>query len=366
MATAPLLDATTNLASNNIAVIVAQNPALVLVDVGKRDDLYAHIRREVESFTPDLTTTKGRDAIKSLAFKITRTKTAIDAAGKQLNEEARAKIGVVDAARRDARETLDAMAEEVRRPLTEWEETEKARVDRCREIIDAFKSGAAVSLDDTAATVQARGMAIWQVELAEDEFRDLLPEAQAAKDAAVATLKTALGRLEKEEADQAELAKLRAEAAERDAREAAEREAREQQERAVEEARVAEERRVAAEKADAERIERARQEAVEAERQRAQREHDQALAAERARAEGAERDAQAERDRALQEATARKAAQEREAAEQAKREADKAHRTKIKRAAKEAIMTCGVPEEAAQKIVLAIIAGEVPAVTLRF
>lgn len=363
--------------STDIAVVVANTPAVVLVDQQKRDDLYAHIRREIEAFTPDVSTAKGRDAIKSLAYKITRTKTAIDAAGKQLNEEARAKIAVVDEARRDARNTLDILAEQVRKPLTDWEEAEKARITRCREIIDAFKADMVVTLDDMADTVRARGMALFAVALPEDEFRDMLPEAQSAKESAVATLKTALARLTKEEADRAELERLRKEAEERAeadrlADEAAAREARE-----AEEARLAEERRVEAERVEAERLARIEREAAEnarreaeqaaeAERQRVKREHAEQLAAERRRAEEAERAAQAERDRIAAEEAAREAEAKRIADEQAKREADQAHRSAVMKAAKEAIMTCGVDEEAARKIVLLIRAGEVPHVTLGF
>lgn len=367
----PLSDAT------DIAVVVAHNPAIVLLDEGKRDDLFAHIRREVEAFEPDLTTAKGRDAIKSLAYKITRTKTAIDAAGKSLNEEARAKINVVDAARRTAREELDRMADEVRKPLTEWEEAEKARVAECREWIDDFKHDAVVTIEDTADSVRARGQHVFGRKLDPDQFGDMLPEAEAAKAQAVETLKAALIRLTKEEADRAELEKLRTEAAEREAREQAEREAREAQEKADAEAKAAEERRAAAEKAEAERIARVEQEAAarakreaeeaaEADRQRIEREHAEQLAAERRRAEEAERAAQAERDRVAKEDAARAAEARRVADEQAAREANKAHRTRVKTAAKQAIMTCGVSEEAAQKVVLAIIAGEIPAVTLAF
>lgn len=391
-----------NSARTDIAVIVAQNPAIVLVDTQKRDDLYAHIRREVEAFVPDVSTAKGRDAITSLAFKITRTKTAIDDAGKKLNEEARAKINIVDAARRDARETLERMSEEVRKPLTEWKEAEKARVAECQLIIDSLKAAATVTLEDTAASVRDRGAKIWNQALDQARFGDMLDEAQSAKEHAVATLKSALARLEKEEADRAELERLRTEAAERAeadriaaekaeaerqeaARKEAERVAAEQAKaEAARQAALAEERRIAAERAEAERIERAKQEAAEAaqreaeaaaqaERDRIQREHEEALAAERAKAAEAERLRQAEADRIAEQErqreareAAERAEEQRLAEEQAAREANQKHRTAVKRAAKEAIMTCGAPEEVAQKIVLAIIAGEVPAVTLRF
>jgi hypothetical protein len=377
MATAVAELPLSNAATTDIVAVVAQTPVVVLLDEQKRDELFAHIRREVEAFEPDLSTNKGRDAIKSLAYKITRTKTAIDAAGKQLNEEARAKIGVVDAARRVAREELDRMADDVRRPLTEWEEAEKARVEHCRAIIEGLKAMARVDMDDTASVIRERGSVAWNTVLDAEQFGDMLPEAEAAKAQTVDILKTALARLTKEEADRAELERLRAEAAERERIDAERRAEEERKARDAAEARLAEERRVAAEKAEAERLarieqeaearaKRAAEEAARAEQERREKEHAEALAAERRRAEEAERTAQAERDRIAKEEADRKAEADRIAAEQAKREADQKHRSAVMKAAKEAIMTCGVDEEAAKKIVLLIRSGEVPNVTLRF
>ncbi len=371
-------------ASQSIAVIVAQTPEVVLIDAGKRDDLYAHIRREVEAFTPDLTTNKGRDAITALAFKITRTKTAIDAAGKKLNEEARAKIGIVDAARRDARETLDQMAEDVRRPLTEWKEAEKARETAALEGLAILASMSDVSIDDTAETVAARLAELSGLVMNPETYRDGLEEAEKQRVAAVATLQSAHDRLVREEADRAELAKLRAEAAERE-RMAVEKAAEEEAERQrVEAARREEERQAAAAKADAERIQRAQEAAAQAARdeearkareaqEAREREHEAALAAERAKAAEAERLRQAEADRIAQiererEATAAaaQAEAERVAAEQARREKNRAHRGSVMGEAKTAIMSCGVDEPIAKAIVLAIVAGTIPHTTIQF
>ncbi|KFL47652.1 hypothetical protein IL54_3079 [Sphingobium sp. ba1] len=382
MASSPIIE--NSISSGDIAVIVAQTPALVLVDSAKRDDLFAHIKREISAFEPDVSTAKGRDAIKSFAFKITRTKTAIDDAGKKLNEEARSKIAVVDAARRDARETLDELAKSVRKPLTEWEEAEKARVAQCESIIEDLRDLAHVSLIDDSISVRERGTKVWAIELDPMVFGDRLEVAQAAKDAAMATLKEALARLLREEADRAELQRLRDEAAARaevdkiaaekaeserleaarieDERLATERAAQEAAERAQRE----QERQIAAQKAEAERIERAKveaaeqaareaQEAAKAEQDARDREHARQLA-----------EAQAERDRIAAQEKARIAEEQAAAAAQAKRDADKAHRTSVMRAAKEAIMTCGADEETAKKIVLLIRAGDVPNVSLVF
>ncbi len=375
MATAAQLDLAPA-PGTDIVVAVANEPGIVLLDRVKFDAWYEKLAAKAP-IDADVTTTKGRDALRSFAAEVRREKAAIDKARLRLTKEWRDMVAHANDAGKEINDRLEQLAIEARKPLTEWEEAETARVNRCREIIDGFKADAVVTLDDTAATVRARGAGIWQIALDEEQFRDLLPEAQQAKEHAVATLKTALARLEKEEADRAELERLRAENEAREAREreeAAERERVEAERRAeeeraareAEEARLAEERRVAAEKAEAERIERAREEAAEAERQRVEREHAEQLAAERRRAEEAERAAQAERDRIAAAEAARQAEAQRLADEQAAREADQAHRTAVKSKAKQAIMSCGADEETARKIVMAIIAGEVPAVKLEF
>lgn len=121
--------------ATDIAAIVAANPVSVLIDEKVYSQFYQHIKAETEAFKPDLSTVASRKEISSLAYKVTRTKTAIDAAGKKLNEDARAQINAVDASRRKIRDELDALAEAVRKPLTEWEAAEEARIDRVKAML---------------------------------------------------------------------------------------------------------------------------------------------------------------------------------------------------------------------------------------
>lgn len=374
MATAVVLenDAT---AGTDIVVAVMRDPGIVLLDTQKFDAWYDKLKAEAPEDV-DISTNKGRDVLRSYAAKVRSEKAAIDKARLRLTKEWRDMTAQANAAGKVIEERLEKLAIEVRAPLTEWEEAEKRRIDQNRAVIEMFRSDGIVTLDDTADTVRERGTVLWHSELDPERFGDMLDEAKAVKEQSIAALKAALVRLEREEADKAELERLRIEAAEREARETAEREARERAEREAEEARLAEQRRLAAEQAEKERIaaaeraaeERARREAAEAaeaERLRVQREHDEAIAAERRRAEEAERAARAERDRIAAEEAARVAEQERAAAEQQRIEKDKALQRRLKTEAKEAIMSCGASEEVAQKIVLAIRAKEIPHVVWR-
>lgn len=58
---------------------------------GGTDELYERIAQEVRSHVPDVSTKKGRDAIGSLALKISKSKTLIEKCGKELVAEQKLK-----------------------------------------------------------------------------------------------------------------------------------------------------------------------------------------------------------------------------------------------------------------------------------
>lgn len=340
--------------TTDIALTFApDNPVEVLTNPEQFDALLGRIAKEVADHVPDLETAKGRAAIKSLAYKVTRTKTALDDAGKELNATKRAEIDAVDAVRRDVRAKLDALAETARAPLDAWEAAEaerKVTVDAAVATIDrlAITTGSSREINTAIAELD-------DMEFDADVFRETLEIAVSRRLRAREAMETALALATKAEADAAELETLRA--AERKRQEEAD-------------AKAAAE--VAAEKAKREE-EAAANAAKEAEAKR----HAEIAAAEKAAADKAAADtkreadakiaaAQAEAKRLQGEADARMEAERVAAEEQAKRDKDRAHRGKIMGEAKDAIIALGADTELARKIVLAIVAGEVPHVTLRF
>lgn len=351
---------------SDIVVQVNADPGLVLLDRQRFNQFYEAIKEETDKLVPDLTTEKGRKEIASLAFKVTKTKTAIDAAGKLLKEEAQATVTKVDAARREIRLKLEALFEEVRQPLTEWEAAETARVDNCKATIKHIEECGRGFIGGQPQPYIILLRELEEKVVIDASFREFEVEANRARDAALDRIRDAMERERQAEADRAELERLRAEAAEREATARAEAEAKaaaEAAQRAQEEAVARAERAAAEEKAriqaaakaaeDAARI--AAEAKANEERQAQQRAHDEALAAEKRRADEADAARKAEADRAAAEKAAAEA-----------RAADVAHRGKIMGAAKQAIMGHGVGEATAEAIILAIAAGDVPAVTIRF
>ncbi len=98
-----------------------------LFQKGKLEPFLAKVKRAVDEFkkTSEVETAGGRKAVASFAYKIAQSSVLIDKAGKNLNEEKRAAINLVDEDRRRSKTFLKEEQVRVRNPLTEWEEAEK-------------------------------------------------------------------------------------------------------------------------------------------------------------------------------------------------------------------------------------------------
>ena len=80
---------------------------------GGTDELFEHIAQEVRSHVPDVTTKKGRDAIGSLAMKVSKSKTLIEKCGKELVAEQKAQIKLIDDDRIAIVKKFDQLRDEI-------------------------------------------------------------------------------------------------------------------------------------------------------------------------------------------------------------------------------------------------------------
>lgn len=280
----------------DLVVIEKKNAMAVFTNNDQLDPLIEAIEQEARSLVPDVTTKKGRDAIASMAHKVARSKTYIDNAGKDLVAELKALPKQIDESRRVVRERLDALKDEVRRPLTEWE-AEQERI-KAEEAMNALHAEALAMNEEFDRQLAARiesdhEMALLMNDAFDREQADKAAEAERQ-------------RIAHEE----EIKRMAAAAA---AREVEQRAQREREEAAHREAVL---------KAQAEQAERDR---IAAE-QKAEADKKAAVEAER-------RKAQEEADRIRREAElreqARLAEEKRKADEQARREADVKHRKAV-------------------------------------
>ncbi|MDH0080782.1 hypothetical protein N7360_27175 [Klebsiella pneumoniae] len=280
----------------DLVVIEKKNAMAVFTNNDQLDPLIEAIEKEARSLVPDVTTKKGRDAIASMAHKVARSKTYIDNAGKDLVAELKALPKQIDESRRVVRERLDALKDEVRRPLTEWE-AEQERI-KAEEAMNALHAEALAMNEEFDRQLAARiesdhEMALLMNDAFDREQADKAAEAERQ-------------RIAHEE----EIKRLAAAAAAREVEQRAQREREEAAHREAvlkAQAEQAERDRIAAEqKAEAD-----KQAAIEAERRKAQEEADRI------------------RHEAEQREQARLAEEKRKADEQARREADVKHRKAV-------------------------------------
>ncbi|WP_028697930.1 MULTISPECIES: hypothetical protein [Pseudomonas putida group] len=341
------------------------------------------VKAEVEGEVPDLTTRKGRERIASLAAKVSKSKTAVEKPGRDYLRRLKEMPKVVEAELREFVTKMDALRDETRRPLTEWEQAEAERV-KGHEMRMLGLRAEASDLGSLNTEELLSSIARVESVALDDSWEEFAAEAGQVKDQVLAALREALAARQKYEAEQAELARLRREAEER---------AEQDRIRLAQEAAVEAERQRVAQQQQAEREAAARREQElldqaaaqerEAENQRLQLKL-QAEQAERARIQ-AEADRVATEQRMEQERQDAARRQE-EAAEQARqeerrradaaaaeilrqqeaREADKAHRASINRAALEAFMAEGMPESCAKQAVKLIAQRKIPNIAISY
>lgn len=341
------------------------------------------VRAKVDEFKkvlPDLKTRKGRDAYASMAHSIAKSKTALEAVGKEISAKQKEIPKLIDAERKRVWDTLEAWQKEVRKPLDDWQAAEDARIDKHNDAIQRIKD--LVIFEETPASGHLANI-IADLELLEigESWEEFLADAAQAKDQTLIKLRTLHTERTRYEAEQTELVRLREEKEAREkkdrddqiAREAAEKATREAEEKAQRE-RDAEARRVRDEQeaavkrendlklqaAELERLaEQAKREKIEAEQKAEQKaEHDRLAAL--------EREKKAVEQARLDEIARQQAAADEILRQQREREADQAHKVKIMGAAKEALMSMNITEELAKAIVLKIARREIPNITIHF
>lgn len=384
-------------AEKELIVAPPQETALAVYSVPNGlDPWLQQIRVEVDAFNstlPELTTLKGRKLYASMAHKIAQSKTLLEKVGKALSAEQKEVPKRIDAERKRVWDLLESWQAEVRKPLDDWQAAEDARIDRHKEKIQWIEGLANVE------TLFALGIRdkIERVEsfIVDEGFEEFEADAIKAKAKTLEFLRAALTRQETYEAEQAELERLREEAAARAkadheaeiARAASEKARREADERAAAELAAAAKRekdlkdQAAAQQRASEQAARDAEAAAahqalqlklaaeQAERQRLQAEADRAAAEQRAKDEAAaaeRRQAEAVERARLDEIARQEAEAAEVARQQAAREADQAHKIKVMGAAKEALIGMNISEELAKAIVLKICRREVPHVTINF
>ncbi|CNI93719.1 Uncharacterised protein [Yersinia frederiksenii] len=310
-------------------VIEPKNALAVFTQPDHIESILQQVEKEVNSFVPDVSTKKGRDAIASLGLKVAKTKTYLDGLGKDLVTEYKEVPKKIDASRKTVRDRLDALKEKVLLPKLEYE-AEQERI-----------------------AAEAAYAAMWQEAHEMDasitaERAEKLAERIAADHEMALLMNDAFDRDAKAKAD--EIERLRKAHEEFIAQQAAEKAKREVEEKAKRDIEAAEQREREAKLAQERAEQKAEQDKKDA-AAKAEREKQDAIAAEKLKAQ---EEAERVQREAKQKEDARLAEEKRVADEAAKRAADVEHRRTINRQAVADLIANGLPEDCAQKCVAAI------------
>ena len=213
-----------NTETMELMVVDAQNAVQIFTGGGMAAILDG-IEAKVRAIPLDPSTATGREEIRSVAYRVAKTKVALDAEGKKLTEGWRTATAKVNEERKRATERLESLADEVRKPLTDFENKEKIRVAAHEEALsDITGLHAMVAATPDAGLVQ---LETWSVDLrnsnVDREWEEFMVRATAARAAADKYIMERLDVRKKWEVEQEELARFRKEEAERLQRERDER-----------------------------------------------------------------------------------------------------------------------------------------------
>ncbi|EKP0260272.1 hypothetical protein JFQ93_001530 [Aeromonas sobria] len=358
--------AKTDTAKTQLVVIEPASVNALFIDGIGLQEMLAAVRQQVTSIVPDASTIKGRKQIASLAHACSKFKVYGEGFGKELADELKAKPKKLDANRKIFRDYMDALKDEVRAPLTKFEEAEATRVADLQARLARIKAfNTAASTECAAADLQAMLLEVEQTAL-DDTWQELLPQATVAQELAVKRLSETLAARKKYEAEQEELQELRKKQAEQDRIE------RERliAEQAAESARIQEEDRQRLEREAAQHRE---QEALRQTRVAIEREAQARCDAEAA--ELARQQAEANAAQQAEEAATRAAEQERQHIadeqrlkdeEDARRLADRDHRSRIHDAIMMDLIGLGIEEEKAINLIKHIAINKISHLTINY
>jgi colicin import membrane protein len=160
-------------------VVIEKLNAVEVFSEGGIKPVIAAIRASVEPEVYDLTTDKGRKLVASNAHLVAKSKTALDGLGKSLADKLNAQLKPINAERKLAREMLEDLRDEIRKPLTLWEGEQAAIAKKELEEKDAKLLAVQVEADHEIAL------------LLDDKYTRDAADEKAAKDAAEAASKLA-------------------------------------------------------------------------------------------------------------------------------------------------------------------------------
>lgn len=170
------------------------------------EEILAEVRRHTADIVPDLTTEKGRKAVRSLAYRVSRTKALLDEKRLEHTKDLRDRIALLNSNGKTLIDGLAKIRDDVKAPLEAWEAEEEARqqalIEEARleaeareaaerfaievqQRIDTWRNAPAIVVGMTVAEVEATLERYEQMQLNPESFGDRVEEATAVRQASL-------------------------------------------------------------------------------------------------------------------------------------------------------------------------------------
>lgn len=334
-----------------LALIDHMTPTEIFIP-GTMDKILALIKTEVDrqaTNLKDMTVKSNRDALRSLAMRVVKSRTFVEGQRKGLVAGRKKELADIDSEARRIGAILEGIEDDVRAPLTAWEQIDKDRKAKHEGIITELVE-LAQHPAPYGATSEVIADRIAEVEAIDPtQAEEFAVTTEGRKAEALKALRQALNIANEQEAQKAENGRLQAEANERAIKE---------RERLAAEAAV-----------EREKVESARREREAEERaQTAEKMRLAEVQASARRAEEAAAQAECDKEAAIEAERKRVAAQkEKELAEAAARERNKKHKATVHEVAIDNLLDIsGMTADIAAEVVEAIAAGKIPHVSIAY
>lgn len=206
-------------------VLFDQTQALVEVKPDAIDELLKKLREAAFSRVYDPTDAEDRKEMKSVALKISKSKTHILAKLNESIAEHKRIVKETQLAGKRWETECDLMRDEVKKPATEWEEAKAKELDELRAKVERIKlTPSRDAAGELLPSVEIE-QAIFELDdmgVTSAEYKEMTALAHQARSEALERLRTDLKLAVAKEQEKAELERLKKEADERDAKSAKE------------------------------------------------------------------------------------------------------------------------------------------------
>jgi hypothetical protein len=325
----------------------------------KAEDTLKLIETEARKTTKDVSTKAGQAEIRSSAYSLRTTKSAIETIRKDLNSKAQETINLNNKIGKDSIQRIDALITEIRQPLTDMENKEKKR-----------KEDHQSDLNEMDAIVERIDYANLSVEvliearrslnsLVEGDYEEFQEEADKKHEKYLAQIDKMIDDQTKLEEQEAELEEMRAKNKKRDDEDEAKRIQKEADDRATEKAQAEADKKIKDIQDKADQDKRVQEQKAKDKEAEDQKKIDDANALVIETKRLADEKINNEKLRVKRE-------KEKAEEDKKKREADQKHRGKINNSALLALKEIGLSDEEGKAVITAIAKGNVPNITINY